>query len=199
MKIGSMLKLGVTLAAFAATACVMLAFVYAGTKKIIDIREEADLQAALKDIFPEAQSFEPVEGIASHDHAVIIKSAFKAVRDGKPSGMALILSRAGYAGPITMMVGVSAGGIITGVKILEHSETPGLGANAASKLYFVDHVGITFYGQFAGKNANDSFNVHHDVIAITASTITSAAVASSVKAAGVAVIEWFAATGGDNE
>ena len=198
MKMGSMLKLGVTLAAFAAAACVMLAFVYAGTKKIIDVREEADLQAVLKEIFPEAQSFEPVDGLASADPAVIINNAYKAVRDGKLSGVAMRLSRTGYAGPIIMLVGVSAGGTITGVKIMEHSETPGLGANAASKVYFVDRAkGHTFYGQFIGKNANDSFSVHNDVIAITASTITSRAVASSVKAAGAAAIEWFASSGGE--
>jgi electron transport complex protein RnfG len=90
------------------------------------------------------------------------------------------------------MVGVSRDNFITGVKILEHSDTPGLGANAASPSYFVDRAkGITFYGQFAGKKISDPFEVKKDVAAITASTITSRAVSNSVKAAGLAFSAWL--------
>ena len=96
-----------------------------------------------------------------------------------------------------IMAGVSANGSITGVKIMEHSDTPGLGANAASPSYFVDRAkGITFYGQFAGKKAADHFEVNRDVIAITASTVTSEAVSSTVRAAGLAAEAWFAGKGG---
>jgi electron transport complex protein RnfG len=93
-------------------------------------------------------------------------------------------------------VGVGADGKISGVKILEHSDTPGLGANADSKNYYVDRAnGIHFYDQFAGKSASDPFEPKQDVIAITAATITSRAVAASVKAAAEAAMTWFAAQG----
>jgi electron transport complex protein RnfG len=193
MKIANMLKLGIILALFATAACVMLAFVYTGTAAIIGRRQQADLEAALQEIFPGADSFESVEGIKSSDAAVNIESAYKAIRNGKPVGAALRLTRASYGGPITIMAGVSIDGTITGVKIMEHSDTPGLGANAASPQYFVNKAqGVTFYGQFAGKNVNDPFEVKNDVVAITASTITSRAVTSAVKAAGIAVTSWFA-------
>jgi len=190
--IGNMIKLGLILTAFATAMCVMLAFVYTGTKTIIEQRQEADLQAALRDIFPDADDFEPVTGIDSPDPSVTIEDAYKASRGGEPVGAALRLSRVSYGGPITIMAGVSVGGKITGVKILKHSDTPGLGANAASKSYFVNREkGITFYGQFAGKSVNDPFQVKDDIAAITASTITSRAVALSVKAAGLAANAWF--------
>jgi electron transport complex protein RnfG len=192
MKIANMLKLGLILAIFAAAACVMLAFVYTGTASIISQRQQADLEAALKDIFPDADSFKTAKGIKSPDSAVTIEDAYTAIRGGKPVGAALRLTRASYGGPIKIMAGVSIDGTITGVKIMEHSDTPGLGANAASPQYFVDKAkGITFYGQFAGKSVNDPFEVKNDVAAITASTITSRAVASAVKAAGMAVTSWF--------
>jgi electron transport complex protein RnfG len=195
-KIAGMIKLGIILAVFATVACVMLAGVYAGTSQIIATREEADLQAALREIFPDADSFEPAEGIASPDPAVTIVSAFKATQGGSVIGAALRLSRFSYSGPIITMVGVNADGIITRVKIMEHTDTPGLGANAASPTYFVDRPNrITFYGQFAGKSVNDPFEVKDDVATITASTITSRAVASSVKAAGMAVTAWLSAGG----
>jgi len=194
--IAGMLKLGCTLAVYAAVACVMLAFVYAGTSKIIDERVKADQQAALKDIFPEADSFEPVDNIKSPDSSVTIINAYAAKRGEATVGMALKLSRASYSGPIVLLAGVGVDKRITGVKIMEHSDTPGLGANAASSSYFVDRAkGITFYGQFAGKSVSDPFVVKDDIVSITASTITSRAVTAAVKAAGQAAAEWLS-TGG---
>ena len=39
----------------------------------------------------------------------------------------VVSARDGYAGPIRILIGVSMAGTITGVRILEHRETPGLG------------------------------------------------------------------------
>jgi electron transport complex protein RnfG len=52
-------------------------------------------------------------------------------------------------------------------------------------------AGTTFYGQFAGKAVTDPFEVRGDVQAITASTITSTAVAAAVKAAGTGAAVWL--------
>ena len=189
LNISNMVRLGLILAIFAASVCIMLAFVYTGASRIIAQREEAGLQTALKEIFPDADNFKPAEGLISPDPSVRIGSAYIAEKDGLPIGMTLEAVRRGYEGPIRIMVGVGIDSIITGVKILDHSETPGLGANAASSKFFVDRVrGITFYGQFTGKNINDPFTVKDDVIAVTASTVTSVAVARAVKAAGIAAI-----------
>ena len=198
MKTGflGMLKLGTVLALFATAACVMLAFVYTGTKSIIEQQDEKNLQAALIELFPDADNFEPIEDITSPDSDVAIINAYVAVVNNKIIGAALTVSRAGYSGPIRTMVGVNTDGLITRAKIMEISDTPGLDANAASPLYFVDRAnGITFYGQFTGKKTTDPFIVKNDVAAITASTITSVAVSNSVKAAGLAVKAWLAEKG----
>lgn len=188
----NMLKLGAILALFATAACVMLAFVYDGTQAIIAQRQKADLEAALKELFPDADAFEEIANIQSPDQAVTVESAYAAIKNNKTAGACLRVSRASYGGPIIILAGVSAEGIITGVKIMEHSDTPGLGANAASPSYYVDRAkGVTFYGQFAGKKVTDPFEVKADVAAVTASTISSRAVADSVKAASLAVKEWF--------
>ena len=193
--IGGMLKLGLILALYASVACVGLAFVYAGTAKVIAQRQEADQDAALRELFPAADSFTPVQGIASSDPAVTIEegAVFAALKNGETIGVALRTSRAGYGGAVKILVGVGVGGKISGVKILEHTETPGLGANAGSANYYVDRAkGIHFYDQFAGKKVSDSFVPKQDVIAITAATVTSRAVAASVKAAGEAASAWLA-------
>ena len=186
--IGNMIKLGLILAVFATAACVMLAFVYTGTAPQIERRRLIDLEDAQKNVFPDADVFVATEGIASADDSVIIASAYLADRGGIPVGATLeVVSRRGYGGPITMMVGVGSDGLITGVRIMEHSETPGLGANAVSH---------SFLNQFINKSANDAFEVKNDVNAITAATITSRAVARAVKAAGVATLARFGSAGG---
>ena len=189
MKIKDMLKLALTLAAFAAAVCVMLAFVYAGTMKKITDNQQAAMEEALHQIFPHAD-FEPVSDIQSVDAAVAIESGYAAFIDGEIAGLVLNVSRAGYGGPIKVLAGISSEGFITGVKIMEHSETPGLGSNAASPSYFVEK-GKTFYGQFTGKRTSDAFEVFDDVAAISASTITSRAIALAVKAAAVSANVWL--------
>jgi electron transport complex protein RnfG len=189
----NMLKLGFILALFATAACVMLAFVYDGTSSIIAQRQQSDLEASLKELFPDADVFKEIKNIQCPDPVVTVESAYAAIKNNKTAGAALRVSRAGYGGPMKILAGVSAEGLVTGVRIMEHSDTPGLGANVASPSYYVDRVkGLTFYGQFAGKKITDPFEVKADVAAVTASTISSRAVADSVKAASIAVKEWLA-------
>ena len=196
--VGMMLKLGIILALYAAVACVGLAFVYTGTEKVIAQRQQADLEAALKELFPGADSFKAIPDIKSRDPMVTIEGdgSFAALKNGTAVGAALRTSRASYGGEIKILVGVGADGKISGVKILEHNDTPGLGANAGSPTYYIDRAkGIRFYDQFAGKKTSDPFVPKQDVVAITAATITSRAVAASVKAAGEAASAWFASPG----
>lgn len=80
---------------------------------------------------------------------------------------------AGYVGDITMLVGVSKEGKVTGLVVRELSETPGLGARALT-----DHV---FLAQFL--NTSGEAEVGNTVDAITGATVTSKAVARSVNSA----------------
>ena len=194
-----MVKLGFIMAVYATVACVSLAFVYTGTQKVIAERQKADLEAALKDLFPQGESFEEITGtLQSPDTSVAFKNEYVIKKDNAPIGVAVRGVGASYGGPVTVLIGVGADGKIAGVKVLENKDTPGLGANAANPSYFVDRTsGITFYGQFKGKSLSDPFEVKGDVIAITASTITSKAVTKVVKTAGQAAGAWLAAqTGG---
>jgi electron transport complex protein RnfG len=194
----NMLKLGMVLALYATAACVGLAFVYSATESIIAERQQADLENALKELFPRADGFEEISGsLSSPDPAVSFGGCYAVRSGGRLIGAALRASGPSYGGPITVLAGVGIDGKISGVKILEHKDTPGLGANAASPSYFVDKAGgITFYGQFTGKSVDDPFEAKKDVAAITASTITSRAVSAAVKAAGTAATAWLANAGG---
>ena len=193
LNILSMVKLGLILALYSAVACVGLAFVYTGTKDIIDLNREADRYQALQIVFPTAENFNPVSGISSSDPVITIEDSYAAMRSGEIIGIAIQASRFSYSGPIVVLVGVGIDGRISGIQILENTDTPGLGSNAHSPNYFIDRAnGIRFYEQFSGKEVSDPFIPKQDVVAIAAATITSRAVASSVKVAGEAGMAWFA-------
>jgi electron transport complex protein RnfG len=189
----NMLKLGCTLAFYATAACVGLAFVYNGTKTIIEERQKTDLEAALSELFQGMTGFSDVTAeVKSPSDAVVFQTIYEVKKTDTVLGLAIQATGASYGGPIRVLTGVGVDGKITRVKILEHSDTPGLGANAASPSYYVDKANkITFTGQFSNKSASDTFEVKRDVVAITASTITSRSVSDVVKASAEAAVAYF--------
>lgn len=88
-----------------------------------------------------------------------------------------VLTR-GYGGEISMLVAIDTEGVIKGIDILTHSETPGLGANADKP---------SFTSQFGGKHGllsvTKSTPGGSEVMAITAATITTKAVTNGVNTA----------------
>ncbi|HCO49085.1 MAG TPA: electron transporter RnfG, partial [Spirochaetaceae bacterium] len=79
-----------------------------------------------------------------------------------------------------------------GVRVLELNDTAGLGANAKNEGYYVNKAEkITFPGQFSGKFITDPFEVKNDVVAITASTITSKSLTRIVKSSADAAALWL--------
>ncbi len=97
---------------------------------------------------------------------------------GDIAGYVFTSGAKGYGGTVSVMIGIDTEGTITGVEILSHSETPGLGANSVKpefKSRFVGKSGTLT----VDKNSNEGQNIQ----AITAATITSKAVTSAVNAA----------------
>jgi electron transport complex protein RnfG len=187
------LRLGIALALFAMGACVALALVYTVTEPTISGLAVAQLKASLADLFPDAESFDSLDGsIQSTVSGVEILDSWKAVRGAEIIGVAIRASGSSYGGDAIMLVGVSPDQRLVGARIMLLSDTPGLGANAVNPSYFVDKTAkMTFPGQFAGKPVTDPFEVKKDVVAISASTITSKALTGIAKEAGRAGSEWL--------
>jgi electron transport complex protein RnfG len=47
--------------------------------------------------------------------------------DEPVAALFVVSARDGYAGPIRLLIGIAMDGTVTGVRVLEHRETPGLG------------------------------------------------------------------------
>ena len=96
------------------------------------------------------------------------------------SGYVVETSFSGAQGNITMVVGVDRDGKCTGISITGHSETSGLGANAASSA----EVGVNFREQFKGQDENLALTkAGGEIDALSGATITSRSVTNAVSAA----------------
>ncbi|MDP2791532.1 MAG: FMN-binding protein [Rectinemataceae bacterium] len=186
-------KLGFVLALFAVAACASLAVVYAITKPQIEAQDQIALTASLKELFPEGETFEDISAsVVSDNPEVKFQSAMLAKSAAAPLGVAIKASGASYGGQATLLVGVQLNRSIAGVRVLELNDTAGLGANAKNEGYYVNKAEkITFPGQFSGKFVTDPFEVKNDVVAITASTITSKALTRIVKSSADAAVLWL--------
>lgn len=90
----------------------------------------------------------------------------------------------GAQGSITMAVGVDADLKVTGISIIKHAETAGLGAVAAS----TNDKGVAFRAQFVGEDKNVAITkAGGNIEAISGATITSRAVAQAAANAVCAV------------
>ncbi len=98
----------------------------------------------------------------------------------------------GYAGEITMLIGVSNEGKVVGLRVLDMSETPGLGANALTDYEFLAQflnteggVAIQTGGEdaFSGATGSSGGETETYVDGITGATVTSKAIARSVNSA----------------
>lgn len=143
-----------------AVTALLLSVVNALTAGKIAENAEKEKNAAISAIFPSADSTEKIDvAIDGVDEIYLVSS------DGDLLGYAAGVSPNGFGGAIDMMVGVGTDGSITGIKIVSHSETPGLGSR-------VNDVG--YLSMYTGKSGTLSFG--NGIDAITGSTISSKAV-----------------------
>ena len=99
---------------------------------------------------------------------------------GDGSGYVVETEFSGAQGTIVMMVGVNHDLRCTGISITQHSETSGLGANAAS----VAEVGVNFRAQFIGVDRYVQLKkAGGEIDALSGATITSRSVTNATSAA----------------
>ncbi len=96
------------------------------------------------------------------------------------AGHVVELTVSGAQGLITIAVGVAPDYTCTGISIIDHSETSGLGANAAAE----SDVGRNFRAQFVGADESVALSKFGGAIdALSGATITSNAVTTAVATA----------------
>ncbi len=184
-KIKSMMRDTGILFAITLIAGLMLGFVYELTKEPIRIQKEKVVQEACQVVFDKASRFEEMDVEPSQElkaelaeNGVEIGTIFNALNDAGVSLGYVVetTSSQGYAGNITLYMGVTAEGLLNGISILEISETPGLGMKADEILVpqFKDkHVSSFTYTKSSSKNDSE-------IDAISGATITTSAITNAV-------------------
>ena len=164
--------------------CLVVSALLAGTNALTKepIAENAlkKSQEAMQSVCPDAVSFEGGKGLEVEVYKALDES-------GNVIGCAIPVTSKGYGGDVQVMVGFAfegetALGKVTGVEILSHSETPGLGANATNESFLKEYKqDITASGFEVVKDSTGGGEGKID--AITGATITSNAVTNAVNEA----------------
>lgn len=130
----AIVKSGAILAALAAICTALVALTQSVTAPRIAANEQAYLEQSLRPVLGDLH----YDGQLSGSNTVIeapnslpgdaAVPVYRVFADSKPvAALFVVEARDGFSGPIELLVGVRADGIVTGVRVLTHRETPGLG------------------------------------------------------------------------
>lgn len=174
---GSIIVTGLILFAITAVAALLLALVNSVTAPVIEANNIAKTNASMKSVFQSAKEFSAVELGDEFDKTVTEVYTAKD-ENANIIGTCICVSPNGYGGAIDMVVGVGTDGKVTGVDIINQSETAGLGSKAVEPEFRNQYVGKGTVKKVVKTGAKED-----EIDAITSATITSKAVTSGVNTA----------------
>ncbi|ADL68388.1 RnfABCDGE type electron transport complex subunit G [Thermoanaerobacterium thermosaccharolyticum] len=198
------LKTGITLLIITGIAAIVLGFFNFITEKPIAKQLENTNMEAMKAVLPAEQytkldlskykfNFDTSGDPKLTPDSRLIEEINEAKSNGNVVGYVIKVAPKGFSGPVDEMIGINKDGKITGITIVNQSETPGLGAKSEDP---------NWNKQYKGKNADKDLVVvktvpsqDNQIQAITGATITSRAVTKGVNTA----IEAYRVIAGSNK
>ncbi len=164
------LKLALVLLAVSVVVAGVLGVINELTYPIIDAQKQAKTAEAFSAVL-KADRFDEIE-FNNPDFPTVLT-----VHKAEGIGYVVTSKFSGAQGNITLAVGVDNDYKCTGISVIEHAETSGLGANAAS----TGEVGVNFRAQFVGQDESIALsNAGGSIDALTGATITSRAITEAV-------------------
>ena len=128
------LRTSVILFLFALVGTALLAYTYSSTHDIIEKSAQEEKLAFINQVLPKelydndllaawrALPADPLLGTRRPS------GMWLATKAGQPAGVVLeAVAPEGYSGDIGLLIGIDANGTLTGVRVTQHKETPGLG------------------------------------------------------------------------
>ena len=179
------LKVAGTLTIIALVVAAMLGVVDMVTHDKIDAINVEKTNQALAAVAPEGAEFTPVE---LSDAAVAAAAAYgtlDSMYEMSTGGYAMKIVASGSQGSIEMIVGVDANKALTGVSVVSHSETGGIGTKVINN--DPNSAGTPVLDQFVGMSGAGSLVVGKTVTPISGATVTSKGITAGCNAALAAV------------
>lgn len=119
---------------FAFIGTAMLAYTFRQTRPIIEKSEQAEKLALINQVLPRSlydndllanRRILPADDLLGTRKP---SEMWLATRNGQPAGIVLeAVAPEGYSGDISLLIGMTTEGVVTGVRVTRHKETPGLG------------------------------------------------------------------------
>ena len=150
----------------------LLAFTYGVTAPIIAENTAKAASEARMELLPEGDSFSD----AGADLYVLEEGkvyATEVYTADNGAGMVVTVKSNSYGGMLTAMVGINSNGEITGVKVTDHADTPGVGTKAHAAEHLSQYEGLTELG-------SDVIKSDPSVQHVTGASVSSGAVHKAV-------------------
>ena len=182
------IKVAGTLTVIALVTAALLGLVDGVTRGPIAAIEAEKTRVAMSAVAPAGSEFtdkleipaEAVEAAAAQGGKVMELYGVKA------GGCVMKISASGSQGTIVMMVGVNVDGAVTGISVINHSETSNIGTKITGNELLDSGIGVL--DQFKGLTMPEGgLVVGGDVDAITGATVTTKGVTKGVNGALAAV------------
>ena len=185
------LKVAGTLTIISLITAFLLGLVNGVTKDKIAAIEAEKTRVAMSAVVPEGSEFtdkldipEAVAAAASAQGGTL-SELYGVTNGGAEAGYVMKISASGSQGTIVMMVGVDANKAVTGVSVVSHSETSGIGTKVVGNE--PNAAGVPVLDQFIGMSGAGSLVVGKNITAVSGATVSTKGINTGVNAALAAV------------
>ena len=181
------LKVAGTLTVISLVVAALLGFVNSITAdKIAEIDAE-NTRIAMSAVAPEGSEFgdkievtdDMVAAAATQSGKIL--ELYPVTNVGAEAGYVMKISASGSQGTIVMMVGVDANKAITGISVVSHSETSGIGTKVVGNE--TNTAGVPVLDQFVGLSGAGSLVVGSNITAISGATVSTKGITMGANAA----------------
>lgn len=181
------LKVAGTLTVISLVVAALLGFVNSITAdKIAEIDAE-NTRIAMSAVAPEGSEFgdkievtdDMVAAAATQSGKIL--ELYPVTNGGAEAGYVMKISASGSQGTIVMMVGVDANKAITGISVVSHAETSGIGTKVVGNE--TNSAGVPVLDQFVGLSGAGSLVVGSNITAISGATVSTKGITMGANAA----------------
>ena len=182
------LKVAGTLTAISLVVAALLGFVNSITKDKIAAIDAEKTRIAMSAVTEEGSEFgdkmelsEEAVAAASAQGGSKLMELYPVTKDGAAAGYVMKISASGSQGSIVMMVGVDADKAITGISVVSHSETSGIGTKVVENK--PNSAGEPVLDQFIGMSGSGSLVVGKNITAVSGATVSTKGINMGANAA----------------
>ena len=181
------LKVAGTLTVISLVVAALLGLVDSVTRDKIAAIEAENTRIAMSAVAPEGSEFgdkmeitDALAAAASAQGGKLVE-LYPMTNGGADAGYVMKISASGSQGSIVMMVGVDADKAITGISVVSHSETSGIGTKVVGNVH--NAAGEPGLDQFIGMSGSGSLVVGKNITAVSGATVSTKGINMGANAA----------------